>query len=85
MTRCSWARWADPISAGLFNNFNDGMAWGLFPLFFAAAQLELGQIGTLAALYPATWGLAQIVTGAPGREDDCAWTSCSARVGYLCA
>ncbi len=50
--------------AGLVNNLNDGMAWGLFPLFFAAARLELGQIGTLAAIYPATWGIAQIFTGA---------------------
>jgi MFS family permease len=50
--------------AGLVNNLNDGMAWGLFPLFFAAAKLDLGQIGTLAAIYPATWGLAQLVTGA---------------------
>ncbi|HVI01879.1 MAG TPA: MFS transporter [Enhygromyxa sp.] len=50
--------------AGLVNNLNDGMAWGLFPLFFAAAQLDLAQIGTLAAIYPATWGLAQLFTGA---------------------
>ncbi len=50
--------------AGLVNNLNDGMAWGLFPLVFAAARLDLGQIGLLAALYPATWGVAQIVTGA---------------------
>jgi MFS family permease len=50
--------------AGLVNNMNDGMAWGLFPLFFAAANMDLGQIGTLAAVYPATWGLGQILTGA---------------------
>ena len=50
--------------AGLVNNLNDGMAWGLFPLFFAAAQMTLGQIGTLAAVYPATWGIAQLFTGA---------------------
>ncbi len=50
--------------AGLVNNLNDGMAWGIFPLFFAAAQLDLGRIGTLAAIYPATWGLAQLFTGA---------------------
>ncbi|MFY0534402.1 MFS transporter [Nannocystis pusilla] len=55
---------ASVSQAGLVNNLNDGMAWGLFPLFFAAAQMDLGQIGTLAAIYPATWGLAQIVTGA---------------------
>jgi MFS family permease len=50
--------------AGLVNNLNDGMAWGLFPLFFQAARLDLAQIGTLSAIYPATWGLAQLVTGA---------------------
>lgn len=50
--------------AGLVNNLNDGMAWGLFPLFFAAARMDLGQIGTLAAVYPATWGVAQLFTGA---------------------
>lgn len=50
--------------AGLTNNLNDGMAWGLFPLFFAAAQMDLSQIGTLAAIYPATWGIAQLFTGA---------------------
>jgi MFS family permease len=50
--------------AGLVNNLNDGMAWGLFPLFFAAAQMSLEQVGTLAAIYPATWGLLQLFTGA---------------------
>jgi MFS family permease len=50
--------------AGLVNNMNDGMAWGLFPLFFEAAHLSLEQIGTLAAIYPATWGMAQLFTGA---------------------
>ncbi len=50
--------------AGLVNNLNDGMAWGLFPLVFAAAGMSLAQIGTLAALYPAVWGLAQLFTGA---------------------
>ena len=50
--------------AGLVNNLNDGMAWGLFPLFFAAAGMSLSQIGVLAAVYPATWGIAQSFTGA---------------------
>jgi MFS family permease len=49
--------------AGLVNNLNDGMAWGLFPLVFAAAHLSIGQIGTLAAIYPGVWGLGQLVTG----------------------
>ena len=50
--------------AGLVNNLNDGMAWGLFPLVFAAAGMSLAKIGTLAAIYPAVWGIAQIFTGA---------------------
>ena len=50
--------------AGLFNNLNDGMAWGLFPLLFAAANMSLSQIGTLAAIYPGVWGLGQLFTGA---------------------
>jgi MFS family permease len=49
---------------GLVNNLNDGMAWGLFPLVFAAAGASLAQIGLLAAIYPAVWALAQIGTGA---------------------
>jgi MFS family permease len=50
--------------AGLVNNLNDGMAWGLFPLVFAAAGMTLAQIGMLAAVYPAVWGISQIFTGA---------------------
>ncbi|HEX6806890.1 MAG TPA: MFS transporter [Gemmatimonadaceae bacterium] len=50
--------------AGLVNNLNDGLAWGLFPIFFAAAGLSLGKIGVLAFVYPATWGIAQLGTGA---------------------
>jgi MFS family permease len=50
--------------AGFINNLNDGLAWGLFPLFFAAAGLSLREIGWLAAIYPAVWGLAQVGTGA---------------------
>jgi MFS family permease len=50
--------------AGLVNNLNDGMAWGLFPLVFGAAGMNLAQIGALAAIYPATWSVVQIGTGA---------------------
>ena len=50
--------------AGMVNNLNDGMAWGLFPLVFAAAGMSLQQIGWLAAIYPAVWGMGQLVTGA---------------------
>jgi MFS family permease len=55
---------ASVSQAGLVNNLNDGMAWGLFPLVFAAAGMTLAQIGWLAAIYPAVWGLGQLVTGA---------------------
>jgi MFS family permease len=50
--------------AGLINNLNDGMAWGLLPLYYAAAGLALGEIGILAAAYPAVWSVGQIGTGA---------------------
>jgi MFS family permease len=50
--------------AGLVNNLNDGMAWGLLPLFFASRGLPLVEIAILAATYPAVWGLLQIGTGA---------------------
>jgi MFS family permease len=48
---------------GLVNNLIDGLAWGLFPLFFAAAGLSVRQIGVLAFIYPATWGITQLWTG----------------------
>jgi len=50
--------------AGLVNNLNDGMVRGLFPLLFAA-NLSLDRIGALAAIYPATWSVGQLATGAP--------------------
>ena len=49
--------------AGLVNNLNDGMAWGLFPLVFGAAGMSLERTAALAAIYPATWGLLQLGTG----------------------
>jgi MFS family permease len=49
--------------AGLVNNLNDALAWGVFPLFFASKGLSVGAIGTLTALYPAVWGMGQLVTG----------------------
>ena len=63
------ASWRDPAllavnQAGLVNNLNDGLAWGLFPLFFAASGLTVREIGILAFIYPATWGVAQLWTGA---------------------
>ena len=50
--------------AGLVNNLNDGLAWGLLPIYYAAAGLSVAEIGALAAIYPAVWGLGQLVTGA---------------------
>ena len=50
--------------AGLVNNLNDALAWGLVPLFMAAKGASLGEIGLVAGLYPAVWGIAQIGTGA---------------------
>ncbi|TIX57735.1 MAG: MFS transporter [Mesorhizobium sp.] len=49
--------------AGLVNNLNDGMSWGIFPLFFASFGLGVERIGILKAIYPTTWGVLQIVTG----------------------
>jgi MFS family permease len=50
--------------AGFVNNLNDGLAWALLPIVQAAAGLSIAQIGVLSAAYPATWGLAQVATGA---------------------
>jgi MFS family permease len=50
--------------AGLVNNLNDGMAWGLLPLFFAHEGLSIASIGVLAGLYPAIWSIGQLATGA---------------------
>jgi len=49
--------------AGLINNLNDGMRWGVFPLFFSAFGLGVERIGILKAVYPAAWGMLQVVTG----------------------
>ena len=49
--------------AGLVNNLNDALAWGLVPLYLAANGASVGQIGLVAALYPGVWGVGQIVTG----------------------
>ncbi|MCK4562655.1 MAG: MFS transporter, partial [Flavobacteriaceae bacterium] len=49
--------------AGLVNNLNDGMIWGLFPILLASLNFNLKQIGVIVAVYPTVWGLGQIVTG----------------------
>src|SRR5205823_7065036 len=63
------ASWREPSlracsQAGLVNNLNDALAWGLVPLYLAARGASVGEIGLVAALYPAVWGIGQIVTGA---------------------
>src|SRR6266436_6263974 len=50
--------------AGLVNNLNDGLAWGVFPLFFAVGGLSIAQVGLLAGIYPGVWGTTQLLTGA---------------------
>jgi MFS family permease len=49
--------------AGLVNNLNDGMSWGILPLFFTSYGLSIERIGVLKAVYPAVWGILQTVTG----------------------
>ncbi|MEN2469151.1 MFS transporter [Burkholderia sp. GS2Y] len=49
--------------AGLINNLNDGMSWGIFPLFFTTLGLGIERIGILKAVYPIVWGSCQVVTG----------------------
>lgn len=61
--------WRDPSlsaisQAGLVNNLNDGLVWALVPIYLAAAGLSVERIGVIAAIYPATWGVCQIATGA---------------------
>ena len=60
--------WREPAlsavsQAGLVNNLNDGLAWGLFPLLFAGSGLDLDHLGVLVALYPAVWGVGQLFAG----------------------
>jgi MFS family permease len=50
--------------AGLINNLNDGMVWGIFPIMLAAKGFSLAEIGIITAIYPAVWGLGQLATGA---------------------
>ena len=63
--------------AGLVNNLNDGMSWGIYPLFFATHGLGVQQIGVVKAVYPGVWGMLQLVTGPlsdrVGRKNLIAW------------
>ena len=68
--------------AGLVNNLNDGMSWGVFPLFFANFGLGVGRIGVLKAVYPAVWGTLQIATGPLATVGDArglSWRGCGPR------
>lgn len=49
--------------AGLINNLNDGMAWGLFPILLAQKNYNIEEIGVITATYPAVWGIGQLITG----------------------
>lgn len=49
--------------AGLINNLNDGMVWGLFPILLMQKNFDIGEIGLITAIYPAVWGLGQLITG----------------------
>jgi MFS family permease len=66
LRRSLWsdARLFSVSQAGFVNNLNDGLAWGIFPLWFAAAGLPLPRIALLAAVYPAVWGFGQLASGA---------------------
>jgi MFS family permease len=49
--------------AGLVNNLNDGVSWGLFPLYFAAGGADLREVALLVAIYPAVWAVGQLASG----------------------
>jgi MFS family permease len=49
--------------AGLINNLNDGMIWGLLPILLLSMQLDVAKIGLLTAIYPTVWGIGQLFTG----------------------
>jgi MFS family permease len=62
------ATWRRPAlracsQAGLVNNLNDALAWGLIPLYLAANGASVGEVGLVAGIYPAVWGVGQIWTG----------------------
>lgn len=60
--------WTNPnlgsiTQAGLVNNLNDGMIWGLFPILLASKGFSLAEVGKIVAIYPVVWGLGQLITG----------------------
>jgi len=62
------ATWSEPYlfgitQAGLVKNLNDGVAWGIFPVYFVSQGLSLDRIAILVAVYPLVWGELQLATG----------------------
>ncbi|MGH7322646.1 MAG: MFS transporter [Candidatus Rokuibacteriota bacterium] len=64
-TRTTWTdrNLSAACQAGLVNNLNDGMSWGIYPLFFGSYGLGVAAIGVVKAVYPGVWGILQVVTG----------------------
>ena len=71
--------------AGMINNLNDGLAWGVFPVLFARHGLSVAQIGVLAALYPAVWGAGQLGTGALSDRIGRKWLIAAGMLVQACA
>jgi MFS family permease len=73
--------------AGLVNNLNDGMSWGVFPLLFVANGVALTDVGLIKAVYPVVWGAGQIVTGLLadriGRKPLIVWGMVVQAVGHV--
>nr|WP_247679964.1 MFS transporter [Chitinophaga polysaccharea] len=73
--------------AGLINNLNDGMSWGVFPLLFVSAGVGLERIGWIKAIYPVVWGVGQVVTGPLtdriGRKPLIVWGMFTQAVGHV--
>jgi MFS family permease len=62
-TTCSNKTLSSVTQAGLINNLNDGMIWGLLPILLLSLNFNNGQIGVITAIYPAVWGIGQLFTG----------------------
>ena len=73
--------------AGLVNNLNDGMSWGVFPILFASVGVGLEGIGWIKAIYPVVWGVGQIITGPladrVGRKPLIVWGMFIQAVGHV--
>ena len=73
--------------AGLVNNLNDGMSWGVFPLLFVASGVSLEGVGIIKAVYPVIWGVGQVVTGPLadriGRKPLIVWGMITQALGHL--